>query len=423
MQLSLCFYFPYHEVSGVPLLFARMANTLIKNSDVKKIVVIDYSNGAIARNLIDSPFISLLPFEDGKKITAPEDCILIMQAIIPYSIRSELIILPQTRVVFWNLHPDNLVPVLLPFPYLRNLQNRYFGLYKILLFLFFKPNLRRLREFVQLCIDKNALLFMDQPNFDKLCKYLFIELPNVIYLPVPSVPVADTIPIRLRSNDVDKLNFCWVGRLCDFKSHLLIYTIQKLSKLSEERELNIKYYVVGVGPFEEQISALKVNNTYFSLIMKGGLVPAELDRFLMEEVDVLTAMGTSALEGAKFGIPVILLDISYYPIKGDYLFRWLHDTINFDLGHDITHKDIKKGNNSLKQMLNDLLYNYKKLSDVSYSYFIKNHDIEIVSNLVIKNATESNFCFSDIDKRLLHKSLLRRMYDKSRGYLNLNMYL
>ena len=416
MQLSLCFYFPYHEVSGVPLLFARMANTLIKNSDVKKIVVIDYSNGAIARNLIDSPLISLLPFEDGKKITAPEDCILIMQAILPYSMRSELIILPQTRVVFWNLHPDNLVPVLLPFPYLRNLQNRYFSLYKILLFLFFKPNLRRLREFVQLCIDKKALWFMDQPNFDKLCKYLFIELPNVIFLPVPSVPVADTIPIRLRSNDFDKLNFCWAGRLCDFKSHLLIYTIQKLSKLSEERKLNIKYYVVGVGPFEEQIRALKVNNTYFSLIMKGGLDPAELDRFLLEEVDVLTAMGTSALEAAKFGIPTILMDISYYPITFDYKYRWLHCTKYFDLAHDITAKDKEENNDSLNMILDSLLHNYSYLSNSAYEYFMKNHNIYTVCNSMISMINENNLLFSEINKGVLNKSLLRKVYDLMRRF-------
>lgn len=182
-------------------------------------------------------------------------------------------------------------------------------------------------------------------------------------------------------------------------------------------KIPIRYYVIGTGPFEKQIRQLVVNNDYFEIILKGAISQVDLDEFILSDIDVITAMGTSALEGAKFGIPVILLDISYFTIKGDYLFRWLHDTINFDLGHDITIKDFETDNNSLQLKLNELLHNYQYYSDLSYDYFINNHDIEIVSDLVVNNATKSNLIFSDIDKGLLRKSLIRRIYDKSRGYI------
>lgn len=70
-ELKICFYFPFREVSGVPVLFFRMANELaILNSGIK-IYVIDYIDGAIARNLIENCNISLLPFGDGKSISPP----------------------------------------------------------------------------------------------------------------------------------------------------------------------------------------------------------------------------------------------------------------------------------------------------------------------------------------------------------------
>lgn len=421
-DLSLTFYFPYREVSGVPVLFSRLVNHIAEHNKNVKLFVIDYIDGAIAVNLINNNSISLIPFEDGKRVEVPQNSTLILQAILPYSIRPELVIPEETKIIFWCLHPDNLVPILFPIPYVRNLQNKSFIFYKIISKLLFHNTLKRLSSFVNLCIEKKAIWFMDQSNFDKLSKYLFIDLPSVDFVPVPAVKAFEWQRKEIALGTKENLNICWIGRLCDFKSHILIYTIQRLSEIAKEMKIPIQYYVIGKGPFEEKIKQLIVNNDYFEIIVKGAMNPVELDEFILSDIDVISAMGTSALEGAKFGSPVILLDISYYPIKGDYLFRWLHDTINFDLGHDITHKDIQTSNNSLKQMLNDLLYNYKQLSDLSYSYFIKNHDIEIVSNLVIKNATESNFCFLDIDKRLLHKSLLRRMYDKSRSYLNLNMY-
>lgn len=416
IDLSLTFYFPYREVSGVPVLFSRIVNHLAQYQDNIKLFVVDYIDGAIVRNLITNDKISVIPFEDGKKVTIPANSTLIMQAILPYSIRPELVIPDQTKIVFWCLHPDNLVPVVLPFPYLRNLQNKSFGFYKIAGNFFFKKTIRRLNEFVQLCIEKKAMWFMDQSNLDKLSSHLFIEVPTVDFVPVPAVPAMGGGRKQLYKGIKDKLDFCWIGRLCDFKSHILIYTIKKLSVLAKEIKLPVRYHVIGKGPFEEEISGLNVNNEYFELVIKGSLQPEALDEFILNEVDVVTAMGTSALEGAKLGIPTILLDISYYPVKGNYRFRWLHNTVNFDLGHDITPKDLKADNDSLKQMIGSLVNNYTMLSDSAYQYFMSNHNISGVCSSILNKVCESDLHFSNIDKKLLQKGFLRKAYDKIRGF-------
>ena len=232
-ELKICFYFPYHEVSGVPVLFFRMANELAILNKFIHIYVIDYSDGAIARNLIINRNITLLPFTDGIPISPPEDAILVMQSILPYSIRPELKILPDTKLVFWNLHPDNLVPSLIPLPYLRNFQNTNFKLYSLLAKTLYPALIRNLREFTEQAVTKKALWFMDQSNLDKTLKYLFTNISDVDFVPVPALGSK-----LIKANDFqgkEVLNFTWVGRLCDFKSHILMYTIKKLNSLACEK--------------------------------------------------------------------------------------------------------------------------------------------------------------------------------------------
>lgn len=45
----------------------------------------------------------------------------------------------------------------------------------------------------------------------------------------------------------------------------------------------------------------------------------KLDDFLYNEVDILMAMGTSALEGAKLDISAILLDVCYGKVPDCYI--------------------------------------------------------------------------------------------------------
>lgn len=413
-KLKICFYFPYHEVSGVPVLFFRLANELAILDKLILIYVIDYSDGAIARNLINKSNITLLQFTDGKPISPPEDAILVMQSILPYSIRPELKILPNTRLVFWNLHPDCLIPNLIPIPHLRNLQNSNFKLYCFMAKKLFPKLITNLRQFVEKAVAKKALWFMDQSNLDKTSKYLFMSISNVDYV---QVPVNKSKFIKINSYPrKDYLNFTWIGRLCDFKSHILIYTIKKLNIIAREKKVKINYFIIGDGPFRKKIKDSVINNEWFTLEMVGTIKPDVIDNYLLENTDVFTGMGTSALEGAKLGIPTILLDISSYPIKGDYKFRWLHESKNFDLGHDITQNDLEDGNLNLTQIFDDLINNYNNLSFNALNYFMQNHEMKTVLEKFIFKINQSEMIFSDIDPVILNKSIIRKTHDILKGH-------
>lgn len=407
INFNICFYFPYKEVSGVPLLFVRLANQLSLNYPKAKISCIDYIDGVMAKRL--RPGVSLIEFKNGSTVIPPQDSILIMQSILPYRIRRELKIMPNTKIVQWNLHPDCLVPIFLPLPILRNVQKNYY-LYSLLGKTFFQKLIHRVRVYTKCFLDNNALWFMDYPNLENTNKHLFTNIRNVQYLPVPIDSTNKKIQRDLDSSV--PLKFCWIGRLCDFKISILIYFINKLKVLAVDLKIRIELNIIGDGPSRNQLnSLLPCTNFYFKINYKGSIEPEELDDYLYNEIDVVAAMGTSALESAKFGIPTILLDYSYEPIYGDYKFRWLHDTKDFDLGHQLNKKDFKEGNNSLQIMISELITNYNQLSDFSFNYFQENHEMKNFLNRFIQKVADVKMTYADLDSKLLGVHPIRKMYN------------
>ena len=53
--MKLSFFFPYHQISGVPVLFSNIINNIIEDKSIEKIYTIDYENGALNKLCNDSP--------------------------------------------------------------------------------------------------------------------------------------------------------------------------------------------------------------------------------------------------------------------------------------------------------------------------------------------------------------------------------
>ena len=185
MKSNICFYFPYFEDSGVPVLFYRMANAIAFGYPDCQVSVIDFENGAMWRNLLSLPNIRKIKFQNGVRVSPPDDSVLVMQSILPYYWPSELFLKPNQRLFFWNLHPHNLVPSLLPFPFLRNLAFNHFGVYKFVAKLY--PNLiSRLQSYTTTLLNNRSLFFMDRPNLELTEKYLFLKIQHRDFMQVPA---------------------------------------------------------------------------------------------------------------------------------------------------------------------------------------------------------------------------------------------
>lgn len=122
-------------------------------------------------------------------------------------------------------------------------------------------------------------------------------------------------------------------------------------------------------------------------------------------------MGTSVLESAKFGIPSIVLDFDYKVINKKYKFRWLHETVNYDLGHLINKENLVNKNHELIDMTNEFINNSSVISEKSFNYYVTNHTLEYVSDNLKKQIEKSKLTITDINPSLLKKSLLRRLHE------------
>ncbi|MDR2407538.1 MAG: hypothetical protein LBE13_05440, partial [Bacteroidales bacterium] len=175
---SICFYFPYYEDSGVSVLFHRLANYIAEHNQEIVIYLIDYENGSMARHLLKFPNIHLIIFKDGEKVVIPNNTILIMQAFLPYKWPYELQPKDDTLLFFWNLHPRNMVPSLLPFLFLTELPTTYWSVYRFVSLLY-PVFLRRLRKYAELLFKNNAFYFMDITNYESTIKYLYLQQIDV----------------------------------------------------------------------------------------------------------------------------------------------------------------------------------------------------------------------------------------------------
>ncbi len=408
---SITFFFPYPFVSGVPILFANIANHLLKTTSIP-INIIDYKEGALIRNCGQHPNLNFIEFRDFKTCNLDFETYLLIQAGIPYKMRSELKIGKNVRMLQWVAFEYNLVPYIYQLNAFRKLQEKYFSLY--LMFWYLDYNKAKiLSKWTMKMIERGSIAFMSRKMYDVTHKYLRFdrELP-VTYLPLVSGGITDYSEenILQKAQSVTTcLQLAWVGRIADFKVHILNYSIKLLSRLAVDRKININFHIIGDGEFVDMIQ-LDCENDFFTITNVGGLEKDKSDTYIYENVHALLAMGTSSIDGARVGLPVVLLDYSYVPVTGDYLFRWLHDTTNYDLGHPMIGSDFSEGNSSIGTMVTNLLKNYIALSGESLGYYRNNHSTEHTSAKLLDLLLNHSYTHSEVPVELKSMSIPRKLY-------------
>ena len=86
-------------MSGVPVLFARLADYISKNFTYH-VQIVDYKDGVMAGMLKSNEKITLIEFRDGQPTETVKDTTVIMQSILPNTIRPELIFDKNTKILF-----------------------------------------------------------------------------------------------------------------------------------------------------------------------------------------------------------------------------------------------------------------------------------------------------------------------------------
>lgn len=406
---SVTFFFPYREVSGVPVLFARMARYLAGHYGLETRVV-DYRDGYMSRTLANDAHVKVIDFADGAPVHMGADTVLVLQSILPYTIRPELHIDRDTRMLFWTLHPFNWIPTIIPLPWFRHLQARYVRINRWVMKTVMLSLGNELRSLLRSLVEKKSVLFMDGATLRSTCQRLELEIDRPIYVPVPCEVPATKSRFSPTQRSREEISFSWVGRLADFKTHILVHTIRRLSEYAAKTRTLIAMHIIGAGPQADMIDRLRVDHEWFRTIRLGVLADRSLDDYLLEHVDVLAAMGTSALEGAKLGVPTILLDPCYGPVSKDYRFRWLFESSEFGLGELGRVSRFERNNGSLETLISSIRSEYQEISEKTYRYCEQNHSIESVAEKFVSALHEASFRCGDFRPEILRKSIIRKSY-------------
>lgn len=348
---KIIFYFPYKGIGGVSLLFQRLSGFLAKDRDV---FLVDFRDGFMGKLVPDG--VNFIDFELVSKY--PENAILVIQSVAPWNIRDLHKFPPDTRVLFWTLHPLNLYPFIFSLETSNYLKALIAHL--LLPISFFRK--RKMAKIVRYLVSRNSLIFMDGENYNTTAKFFSDTKIQKRLLPIFSTPgrIMDRAPGNV-------LRCCWIGRVVDFKVHILLHLIERLNA-AVSKIGPIEMIVVGDGEALEYLKKglKKIHAVQVKFLQ--NVPPVELDSFLNGNVDVLFAMGTSALEGASRAIPTFLLDYSFKPIKGIYRFRYLFDADDYSLAEEINtshYEDVS----SLEDNLLNLRSNFNAIGMKGYEYW------------------------------------------------------
>lgn len=370
MKEAFVFYFPYRGFGGVPILFLRLAEKLASNGH--KVYVIDYKDGYMSQN--KSQNIDLISYNLNTPIKIPEKSHLILQSDLPWGIPQNFICDKDTKIFFWNCYPLNFIPIL-PTRISHYIVSRPY-LLKILLNTFLRSAKIKSRNLVNYLDKMQAVVFMDEPNWKMTRWALGVKSLSKRFLPILVETKSELSSQGLIK--ADQIHIAWLGRIADFKIHSVVRIIHDLKKATPFIGKKIKLTIIGSGDFEYELKQELNNVKDFEYEILKSVNQNEIHNFLNSNIDLLCAMGTSALEGGISMVPTILMNFSYSPISDRYRYSYLFDTKNYSLGDLVSEGNISDGK-EFEYLLSDVLKNKIKIGKKTYEYIKSNHAIEKIS--------------------------------------------
>lgn len=407
MKKKLYFFFPYKDEAGVPMLFCRIAKWLVSHYGEKYDVnVIDYIDGAMAKNLKPEDGVKVKVYSDDEDCFIEDNAIIVMQSNNPKFWPKRLKLSSKTYVFWWTLHIRCLAPSLLPQPF-SDISFKYHWLYKLCSLLYWRF-MHQFAHMVDDMMDQGSLYFMDEPNWKEAKKHLPIKHKSCgHYLPVP----AGDYNGELKSNPcLNPVKLCWLGRVELEKLPILEYTLKKASEWAMRHQRQTEFYVLGYGADADYIDSLPIENEWFVKHKIQPIKAADIDSFLLENVDAMFALATSSLEAAKLGIPTVMLDSAYKPISKDYIYKFITERTGCELTHVVGKKDFEKGNDSFDEIMDGILYHYDEVGKACHDYFVRNHSLTNVGNLLVEFLEKSIYTYDKIDSVLLKPFALWDFY-------------
>jgi hypothetical protein len=383
-MLPIVFYFPYLDVGGVSILFLRLAAIVSRD---RRVIIMDMENGYMARHIPNR--CEFIPY--NKPNLLPTQSILVTQSCPLWRIPNISQFPANTKIFYWNLYSYNLSPslsntskkLLKPFAHILNWFN------------YFRK--RKLESLVRYLHAKKSIYFMDKKNVEKTKFFFELYDFNESYLPIMTGELNGNYDIKTPRDNF--LKCVWIGRLDDFKIPILLHTIKRLDQIES---LSLSLDIIGNGSMRQLVSNECDKCKRLKTRVLGSISHNDLENTL-SKYHLLFAMGTSALEGAKIGLPTICVGFSYNNLEGLYRYKMLYTNIGFNVGEEITRDNYEKSS-TLVSLLKNIMNNYQDEMRLSFQHWKSNHDPHIVTNRFIDAVEQSDCRIQDLIARKYHKA-------------------
>lgn len=227
------------------------------------------------------------------------------------------------------------------------------------------------KEILQLFACRHALAFMDEAN-----RFEANETSDIVfdpmYVPVPYMNTEASVAV-VKMRDEKRINVGWLGRLDTDK----IYVVINLAENLYASEFLINLHIIGDGNARARIN-ISAYSPQIIFTFTSYLVGDVLEKYLIDNIDLLVAPGQSALLGASLRIPVIIPCVENRAFFANQYVN-LFDCNNYSLGWTV--KALQKlcyESHDINYFLNEVLDPIKKtnLAERNYRYLNKNHTIQ-----------------------------------------------
>ncbi|HMG67697.1 MAG TPA: hypothetical protein VK588_08425, partial [Chitinophagaceae bacterium] len=351
----------------------------------QKVLLISYVNGALHNELKDlDPDLLIVVDKDEESIYQTMDLISYNDIIITthYYAVFKKFKKKNPKIIFYCVNITSLV-----------VANLYFK----------RLNIKALtRRLVKRISTRGGLLFIDTYAVEENERQLNILIRDPLFLPIP-VEVPATNLWKNRNGVPPGISFTYIGRAVDWKIFPVRKLLNDISNSDLPKEGNkIKFHIVtdDKNEFNKQIADR--SSPLIEICFHENLSQKELSAFLLEHSCLHFAMGTSSLDGAKLGVPTILLDFSFEEFPQNYCYNFLYTTKGNQVG-----RWIKKDTDFHGYTIQELIQMVKdekqiqQLSYLSYKYVKENHELLNITDKLIDFSSTCNIHVKDVSPLLV----------------------
>jgi hypothetical protein len=252
------------------------------------------------------------------------------------------------------------------------------------------------QSLISYLMKSNALFFMDKNGVEELERRKY-SVKKPAYIPIP-VEIPASLTASKKKSAGKTITVTYVGRDVEWKIFPLKKVIEDCAAL---QEYTFKF-IVFCDKSENYSRILNMNCSNVYVNYNEGVYGGDLDNMLCKYADIHFAMGTSALDGAKMGVPTVLLDFSEKEFPDNYRYKFIHHAQGYSLGDDAVNYKKGKHDLTMEKIVKTISdhESYKKLQHECYGYVKENHSLQNISSLLVNACSHTNAVTKNVYQRL-----------------------